>query len=95
MPKLLPDQSFYPSPTMAMQAPAETLAYVALLNPDPPRATPLPCWISTRVARLRRPDRARRTCPAPATSCTTSDGTLAARACARTRRTRTWSGAIW
>ena len=35
MPKLLPDQSFYPSPTMAMQAPAETLAYVALLNPDP------------------------------------------------------------
>src|SRR5918998_4018713 len=35
MPKLLPDQSFYPSPTMAMQAPAETIAYVALLNPDP------------------------------------------------------------
>ena len=35
MPKLLPDQSFYPSPTMAMQAPPETLAYVTLLNPDP------------------------------------------------------------
>jgi selenium-binding protein 1 len=35
MPKLLPDQTFYPSPTMAMQAPVETLAYVALLNPDP------------------------------------------------------------
>ena len=35
MPKLLPDQSFYPSPAMAMQAPAETLAYVTLLNPDP------------------------------------------------------------
>src|SRR4030095_10313860 len=35
MPKLLPDQTFYPSPTMAMQAPAETLAYVALVNPDP------------------------------------------------------------
>jgi hypothetical protein len=35
MPKLLPDQTFYPSPTMAMQAPAETLEYVALLNPDP------------------------------------------------------------
>ena len=34
MPKLLPDQTFYPSPSMAMQAPAETLAYVALLNPD-------------------------------------------------------------
>jgi selenium-binding protein 1 len=35
MPQLLPDQTFYPSPTMAMQAPVETLAYVALLNPDP------------------------------------------------------------
>jgi methanethiol oxidase len=35
VPQLLPDQSFYPSPTMAMQAPPETLAYVALLNPDP------------------------------------------------------------
>jgi selenium-binding protein 1 len=35
MPKLLPDQSFYPSPTLAMQAPVETMAYVALLNPDP------------------------------------------------------------
>ena len=35
MPQLLPDQSFYPSPTMAMQAPVETLAYVTLLNPDP------------------------------------------------------------
>jgi methanethiol oxidase len=29
----LPDRSFYPSPTMAMQAPPETLAYVAMLNP--------------------------------------------------------------
>ena len=36
MPKLLPDQSFYPSPTMAMQAPAETLAYVALLGSAAP-----------------------------------------------------------
>ncbi len=35
MPQLLPDQTFYPSPTMAMQAPPETLAYVAMLNPDP------------------------------------------------------------
>jgi selenium-binding protein 1 len=35
MQKLLPDQSFYPSPTLAMQAPVETVAYVALLNPDP------------------------------------------------------------
>ena len=35
MPQLLPDQTFYPSPAMAMKAPAERLAYVALLNPDP------------------------------------------------------------
>ena len=28
-----PDQTFYPSPRMAMEAPPETLAYVALLNP--------------------------------------------------------------
>ena len=35
MPQMLPDQSFYPSPAAAMQAPPETLGYVALLNPDP------------------------------------------------------------
>ena len=29
-----PDPSFYPSPKMAMQAPREKLAYVALLNPE-------------------------------------------------------------
>ena len=34
MPQLLPDQTFYPSPAMAMSAPPETIAYVALLNPD-------------------------------------------------------------
>jgi selenium-binding protein 1 len=28
-----PDQTFYPSPEMAMEAPAEKLAYVAMLNP--------------------------------------------------------------
>jgi 56kDa selenium binding protein (SBP56) len=30
-----PDPTFYPSPKMAMEAPAEKLAYVALLNPTP------------------------------------------------------------
>ena len=29
---LMPDPTFYPSPRMAMQAPPESLAYVALLN---------------------------------------------------------------
>ena len=33
MPLLKPDPTFYPSPKMAMQAPPETLAYVALINP--------------------------------------------------------------
>jgi selenium-binding protein 1 len=33
MPRLKPDPTFYPSPTMATQAPPETLAYLALINP--------------------------------------------------------------
>jgi methanethiol oxidase len=35
MARLTPDPSFYPSPTMAMAAEPEKLAYVAMLNPDP------------------------------------------------------------
>lgn len=31
----LPDPTFYPSPRMAAQAPPETIAYVALISPDP------------------------------------------------------------
>jgi len=33
MPSLKPDPTFYPSPKMAMESPAEKLAYVALINP--------------------------------------------------------------
>ena len=33
MPLLKPDPTFYPSPTMAMQSPPEKLAYMALINP--------------------------------------------------------------
>ena len=33
MARMVPDQTFYPSPAMAMSAPPETLAYVAMLNP--------------------------------------------------------------
>ncbi len=33
MPLLTPDPTFYPSPSMAMTAPPETLAYLALINP--------------------------------------------------------------
>jgi len=35
MPLWKPDQSFYPSPRMAMQGPREKLAYVAAFNPEP------------------------------------------------------------
>src|SRR3954451_21290731 len=38
MPQWGPDQTFYPSPKMAMQASPETTAFVAML--DPTRATP-------------------------------------------------------
>jgi methanethiol oxidase len=34
MTRWTPDPTFYPSPRLAMEAPAETLAYVALLEPD-------------------------------------------------------------
>src|SRR5215471_15184438 len=33
MAQWIPDQSFYPSPKMAMQAKPETIAYVSMLNP--------------------------------------------------------------
>ena len=33
MARIIPDQTFYPSPTLAMSAPPETLAYIAMLNP--------------------------------------------------------------
>src|SRR6185437_11078479 len=33
MPRMLPDPTFYPSPKLAGDAPAESLAYVALLTP--------------------------------------------------------------
>jgi methanethiol oxidase len=41
MPKLTPDPSFYPSPSMAMAAEPEKLAYVAMLNPDPRKSDAL------------------------------------------------------
>ena len=41
MPRLTPDPSFYPSPSMAMAAEPEKLAYVAMLNPDPQKSDAL------------------------------------------------------
>ena len=37
---LLPDPTFYPSPRAAQQAPPETMAYVALINPTPEDGRP-------------------------------------------------------
>jgi selenium-binding protein 1 len=37
---LLPDPTFYPSPRAAQQAPVETMAYVALINPTPEDGRP-------------------------------------------------------
>ncbi len=37
MPQLKPDPTFYPSPRMAIEAPPEELAYVALINPKQER----------------------------------------------------------
>ena len=34
MARMVPDTTFYPSPAMAMQAPPEAIAYVAMMNPD-------------------------------------------------------------
>ena len=34
MARWTPDPTFYPSPTLATQAPPEKLAYVALINPQ-------------------------------------------------------------
>jgi methanethiol oxidase len=38
MPRLTPDQSFYPSPGLAMAAAPEKLAYVAMLNANPAKS---------------------------------------------------------
>ena len=91
-----PDPSFYPSPRMAMKAPAETLAYVAAFDPN--RKNPDVYRRRRRRSRLRRYWRRssrRWTCPMPATSCTISAGTPARPACAPTRRIPMSSAAIW
>lgn len=51
MAKFLPDQSFYPSPKMAMEAAPEKLAYVALLNPHPTARMRWRSWILIRRRR--------------------------------------------
>ena len=83
-----PDPTFYPSAREAMLAPREELAYVALSTP-PVRAD---LTRSPRSTCRTGQSSACMTCPSPVTSCITSGGTCAARPCARTPRTRMWSG---
>ena len=52
MPTWQPDPTFYPSPRMAMKAPPETLAYVAVIDPDGGRPTRWRCWTSSPDPRL-------------------------------------------
>ena len=89
-----PDPTFYPSPRDAAAAPAGDARLRRRLRPGrassrtrSPRSTSIPT--------PRRTDRwsAGPTCRTPATSCTTSAGTRARTRSARTRRTRTPSGA--
>ena len=90
-----PDPTFYPSPRMAMKAPAETLAYVAAFDPD--RKVPDAHRRGRCRSRLRQPiprSSAPWRCRMPATSCIISAGTPARRASAPTRRIPTSSGAI-
>ena len=90
MPKLLPDQSFYPSPDDGHAGPGGDARLRGAAQPRPGTARRAGgARRRSCVARATAPDRAAWTCPTPATSCTTSGGTRAARACARTRRTRT------
>ena len=95
MARMIPDQSFYPSPGLAMSAPPETLAYVAMLNPR---------GGSDAIGRARRRSRSRR---ATAGWSVSLDMPKRRRRAASlrlervqlvplpaTRRTRTWSAAI-
>ncbi len=90
-----PDPTFYPSPGMAMQAPPERLAYVALLNVGKNGKHDAMGVIDLDPGSSRRMggSSGRPIFPAATMSCTTSAGMRAARASARRRRIRTWSAA--
>ena len=93
MPRLTPNQSFYPSPTMAMAAATEKLAYVAMLNPDAQKSAAFAVVDLDPTSSAYGQLVGRWTCLKRTMSCTTSAGTPAARASVLHRRTPTWSGA--
>ena len=89
-----PDPTFYPSPRLAARAPAEKLAYVVEFDPERKKPDRLAVVDVDPKSSSYGQIVGTTEVGAPATSSTISAGTPAARACARTRRTRTSSGAI-
>jgi hypothetical protein len=90
-----PDQTFYPSPRMAMQGPQEKLGYVAVFNPEPKNGRHDALCVldldptSPPTARsLGAPK-----CPELVTNCIISDGMHAAPRCAPTPHIHTSSAA--
>ena len=91
-----PDPTFYPSPKMAMDAPAEKLAYVAMVNgKDNGRHDAMGVVDVDPAPRAMAISSARWTCRMPAMSCIISVGMHAARACARTLRIPMWNAVTW
>ena len=90
-----PDPTFYPSPGMAMQAPPERLAYVALLNAgkNGKRDTMGVIDLDPSSVRSMGGSSGKRIFHAAIMSCTTSAGMPAARVFVRRPRIRTWSAA--
>ena len=94
MATLRPDPTFYPSPGMAMQAPAERLAYVTMLNADKNGKHDAMGVVDLDPASTTYGQLVGQTdFPTATTSCTTLAGMRAARVSARRRRIRTWSAA--
>ncbi len=92
-----PDPTFYPSAKHAMEAPQ---GGACLRRPRRSDRTPgrmRSAWstLNPKSPAYGTAGRRSPTCRTPATSCITSAGTPAARCSAPTRRTPTWSGAIW
>ena len=92
MPLMHPDPTFYPSPGMAMQAPAERLAYVSLLNAGKNGKHDAMGVIDLDPSSSTMGDSSgKRIFHAAIMSYTTSAGTPAARVFVRKLRIHTWS----
>jgi methanethiol oxidase len=87
-----PDPTFYPSPRMAMKAPAETVAYVASF--DPKRQVPDRIAVVDVDPKSATYSKIINNVAMPGTSCIILAGMPVRRACARMRRTRTWNAGI-